>query len=136
MQRDDSKNLLDARFNFGSDFEEYIRKYLSGIDAENDDKYDLLTNKNSKYLFSCYMIFLSMKNIEMLRVGHTKISNNFLGAVKIQERDWQYLIERIVARSENLDLTDEITENIHKLPTKLIKIIKFVFKYRDTTGKY
>ena len=45
MQQDDSEKLLDTKFSFGADFKEQ-----GGIDAENDDKYELLTNKNLKRL--------------------------------------------------------------------------------------
>ena len=50
-QQDDSKKLLGANFSFGGNFQQYVKTYLSGIDLQNDDKLDLLTNKSSKYLF-------------------------------------------------------------------------------------
>ena len=55
------------------------------------------------------MIFLSMKNVGTLRVRHTKISEaEIVRLVEIQKRHWQYLIERLIARAENLDMRDEI----------------------------
>ena len=50
-QQENSKNLLKTRFSYGGDFDQYTRTYLGEIEARNDDKYDLLTNKISKYLF-------------------------------------------------------------------------------------
>ena len=50
-QQDDSKKLLGANFSFGGNFQQYVKTYLSGIDMQNDNKLDLLTNKSSKYLF-------------------------------------------------------------------------------------
>ena len=78
MQQDDSEKLLDTKFSFGADFKE-----PGGIDAENDGKYELLTNKNLKYLFYDYNNFLLMKNIETLRVRHKKISQDFFRLVRL-----------------------------------------------------
>ena len=78
MQQDDSEKLLDTKFSFGADFKEQ-----GGIDAENDGKYELLTNKNLKYLFYDYNDFLLMKNIETLRVRHKKISQDFFRLAKL-----------------------------------------------------
>ena len=107
-QQDDSKKLLDARFTFGGDFEEYITKYPGGINAENDDKYDLLANKNLKYLFYQYHdFFVNEKRWNIKSEAH-KTSEDFVRLVEIQKRHWQYLIERLIARAENLDMRDEI----------------------------
>ena len=58
-----------------------------------------------------------MKKIETLRVRHTKISKDLLVLPKFRKqipdlgkRYLQYLIERLIAREENLDLSDEISE--------------------------
>ena len=52
------------------------------------DKYNILTNKNSKYLFYWYNGFLKSKNIEQIKTRPTKISEDSVRLVKIQERDW------------------------------------------------
>lgn len=46
-----AKKLLRANFSFGGNFQQYVKTYLGGIDMQNDNKLDLLTNKSSKYLF-------------------------------------------------------------------------------------
>ena len=51
MQQDTSKKILNVRIIFGEDFQQYTRKYLAGIKVKIDEKYDITTNKNSKYLF-------------------------------------------------------------------------------------
>ena len=55
-QQGTSKKLLDANFSFCGDFQCYIKEYLGGIDSD-DNKYNALTNKNSKYLFYRYNDF-------------------------------------------------------------------------------
>ena len=59
--------LTNIKFNFGSDFDDNINIYLGGIDAENDDKYNLLTNETSKYLLCRCSDFLMLKNIKVPR---------------------------------------------------------------------
>lgn len=60
------------------------------------------------------MFFLRTKNIERLKIRHSKISNDFVGLVEIQERDWQYLIENFIVRTENFNIKVEITEKESK----------------------
>ena len=50
-QQDTRRKLLYANFIFCSDFKQSIRKCFVEIDSQNDDRYDLLTNKNAKFLF-------------------------------------------------------------------------------------
>ena len=50
------------------------------------------------------------KNIECFKVRYSKISHDFIGPVEIQERDWPYLIEKLKARAEDLDISDKVTE--------------------------
>ena len=97
MQQDDSKKSLDTRFSFGGDSKEHITKYLGRTDAENDGKYELLTINNSKYLFYDYNNFLLIENIEVLRVRHKKVSQDFVS------------LGRLIIRAES-ELKDEITK--------------------------
>lgn len=64
------------------------------------------------------------KNIEPLKIRHSKISNDFVGLVEIQERDWQYLIENFIARRENFNIKVEITEK----ESKTLKEIEINYK--------
>ena len=64
------------------------------------------------------------KNIEPLKIRHSKISNDFVGLVEIQERDWQYLIQYFIARTENFNIKEEIT----KKQSKTLKEIEINYK--------
>lgn len=125
-QQHNRKRLLDADFYFGGKFQEHIRKYLGGIDAQNYNKYDFLTNKNSKVLFYRYNDLLMMKNIEPIKVRRPKIPEDFIGFIEIQERDWQYLIEKPISRAESTyvekvynSLYKSIAENFQEYLTTL-----------------
>ena len=39
------KKLTSCGFSYGGDFSRYINEFLSGIDSEVDDRFDLLTKK-------------------------------------------------------------------------------------------
>ena len=56
---------LDTRFSFGGDSKEHITKYLGRIDTENNGKYELLTNKISKYLFYDYKECFLIENMKI-----------------------------------------------------------------------
>lgn len=47
---------------YGGDFVTYIMEFLIGIDAETDNRFNMLMNKNAKYLFYRYNDFLLSKN--------------------------------------------------------------------------
>lgn len=117
--QDDSKKLLRSNFSFGGNFQQYIKTYLSGIDMQNDNKFHLLTNKSSKYLFYWYSNFVEWKKLPLPKIRHLKISEGFAGLVKIQESSWQYLIENFIA--QNFDLKGKIAE---KEPKSLKEIKK------------
>ena len=62
-QQDQKKKLIDASFSYGGSFSECLTEFLKGIDAEADDRFDMLTNKNVKYLFYGYNDFLLSKGL-------------------------------------------------------------------------
>ena len=43
-QQDEKKELINASFSYNGDFRTYIMEFLMGIDAETDDRFDMLTN--------------------------------------------------------------------------------------------
>ena len=55
-QQDTSKKLLNIAFKTSDNYDEYITNYLDAIENINDDKYDMLTNKSSEFLFYNFMI--------------------------------------------------------------------------------
>ena len=47
-QQDEKKKELPIDFSYDDDYTDYITKYLPSINEVDDDKFDVLTNKNSK----------------------------------------------------------------------------------------
>ena len=49
-QQDKSKQFIPKRISYHYNFEKYIRSYLPSFSIEKIDKFDMLSNKNLKYL--------------------------------------------------------------------------------------
>ena len=50
-QENETKRWIDFEFVLSDDYNDYFMKYLVNIKDGNDKKYDMLTNRNSKFLF-------------------------------------------------------------------------------------
>lgn len=86
---------------YGGDFVTYITEFLIGIDAETDNRFNMLMNKNAKYLFYRYNDFLLSKNRQTISIRHSKIVEDYVAPVAIQNKKWQYLIESLISRVED-----------------------------------
>ena len=58
-QQDETKNLLKIEFDFSDDYHCYIIKFLPSIKDLNDDKFDILTNKNSNFFILQFQFLLT-----------------------------------------------------------------------------
>ena len=52
------KKLVSEEFQFFNGYEDYIMNYLKQIEIESDDVLDMLTHKNTKYLFYQFSQYL------------------------------------------------------------------------------
>ena len=57
-KQDFEKKLTNGDFSYGGVFSRYINEFLSGIDSEADNRFDLLTKKDAKYIFYCFSDYL------------------------------------------------------------------------------
>ena len=55
-----------------------------GIDADTDDRFDILTNKSVKYLFYWYNDFLILKNLPTSSIRYSKIDEDYVAMEEIQ----------------------------------------------------
>ena len=78
----------------------YITGILRRIDAETNDRFDMLTNKNVKYFFYQYNDFLLSKNLPTISIRHSKTVEDYVAIEEIQNINWQYLIESLISRVE------------------------------------
>ena len=99
-QRDELKKIINAQLYCGGLFENYLLEFLTGIDSETDARLDTLSNKNLKYLLYRYNDFLISRGLSTADIRHTKLTANKTIMEKLQNRDWQLLIESLIYKVE------------------------------------
>ena len=77
-----------------------MSEFLPAFGADADAKVDTLTNKSIKYLFYRCNYYLVYKGFEPSPMIHTKLSTDEVVMEKLQNRDWQYLIESLIYKVE------------------------------------
>ena len=61
-QQDERRKKLPVDFPYDDDYTDYITKYLPSINEADNDKFDVLSNKNSKYLFHLFNKYQESRN--------------------------------------------------------------------------
>ena len=99
-QKNTSKKRIIEKLYYGGTFEQHLREFLPAFDADADAKLDTLTNKSIKYLLHIYNEYLVYKGIESFSNIHTKLSADEVVMENLQNRDWQYVIESLIYKTE------------------------------------
>ena len=99
-QQDETKRIIPKRIAYHS-FEKYIKSYLPSFLIEEVEKFDQYSNKNSKYLLYKFNDWIESLGTEKLLIRHTSKAEDSQGLKKIEERDKQFLIEKIIHSVEN-----------------------------------
>ena len=86
-----TKKRIREKLYYGGTFEQYADSYT---------KLDTLTNKSMKYLFYRYNDYLVYKGFDASPIIHTKLSTDEVVMEKLQNRDWQCLIESLIYKVE------------------------------------
>ena len=75
--------------------------------ATKKNKLDILTCKNSKYLFHRYNDILQESNLELKKVKHSVVTDDNIAAEEIQNQNWQYFNESVleVCRAQKIGKT-------------------------------
>ena len=102
-QEDETKKWIDFDFILSDDYNDYFMKYLVNIKDGEDEKYDMLTNKNSKFLFYHFNGYLRQINEPTKPIRHSVVVDDDTTLEILQNKNWQYFIERIlkVCQSNN-----------------------------------
>ena len=100
VQQDELKQIIRKRISYHHSFERYKHKYLSSFLLEEIHKFDMLFNKNPKYLLYKFNDWIESMNAEKILIRHTSNVKDEVGLQKIEEKDKQFLIEKIVPNIE------------------------------------
>ena len=99
-QKGRTKKRIREKLYYDGTFEQYLSEFLPAFDADADAKLDILTKKSIKYLFYRYNDYLVYKGFEPSPIIHTKLSTDEVVMEKLQNGDWQYLIESHIYKVE------------------------------------
>ena len=99
-QQNETKQIVNAKLHYGGSFQEYLRGYLAGINANIDARVDTLKNKNIKYLFYRYNDFVLSRGLGLSQIRHSQVSADEIVMEELQNRNWQYLIESLIYKVE------------------------------------
>ena len=66
-----------------------------------------LTAKNSKFLFYQYDEILKQSNLEVKKVKHSVVTDDYIAIEEIQSQNWQYFVESVLdaCRAKNVSET-------------------------------
>ena len=77
-----------------------MKQFLPAFSQEESEKYDLLANKNSKYLLYKFNNWTESLNAEKIKIRHSSKVKDDIGLITIEEKDNQFLIEKIIGAVE------------------------------------
>ena len=83
------------------DNDDYFMKYLVNIKDGNDENYDMLTSRNSKFLFYHFNDYLRQISEPAKPVRHSVVLNDETALEILQNKDWQHFIERILEECQS-----------------------------------
>ena len=99
-QQNDEAAYVSKKISYRNSFEAYISTFLSDFSIDDQEKFDLLVFKNSKYLFYCFNDFIKAFGNPRYKLLHTRKMLNTVEKKKIEEKNKQFLIEKIIHEVE------------------------------------
>ena len=94
-QQDSSKGMINYDLPFEGSFKDYYKWILNDYNSYEKTKFDLLTLKNTKYLVYRFNDMLKSTGQPMMKIRHSKVTDDYLAGEEIQNQNWQYFIERL-----------------------------------------
>ena len=95
-----NKTITPKRISYHYNFKRYMKQFLPAFSLEESEKYDLLTNKNSKYLLYKFNNWTESLNAEKIKSRHSSKAKDEIYLIKIEEKDNQFLIEIIIGAAK------------------------------------
>ena len=104
---------------------------------DDQEKFDLLAFKNSKYLFYRFNDFVKMYGNPRYKLLHTRKMLDTVGLQKVEEKNKQFLIKKVIlgVEFENAYRQEKKPE-ILKIIEGNYKVARRAYQYRWTVIKY
>ena len=94
-QQNDEAAYVPKNFSNSNTFGKYVTDFLQ-FSIDDQEKFDLLAFKNSKYLFYRFNNFVKMYGNSRYKLLHTRKMLDTVGMQKVEEKNNQFLIEKII----------------------------------------
>ena len=125
-QQNESKQFIPKRISYHYSFEKYMRNYLPSFSIHEIEKLNMLSNKNAKYLLYKFNDWIESLGAEKILIRLSSKVIDIVGLQKIEEKDKQSLIEKIIYEVEKkspyqietekkLEIIIEIEKNLQDL---------------------
>ena len=85
-QQNDEAAYVPKKLSYSSTFEGYISNFLQQFSIGDQEKFNLLSFKNSKYLFYCFNDFIKAYGNPRYKLLHTIKMLDTVGVKKIEEK--------------------------------------------------
>ena len=95
-QQNDETAYVPKKFSFNNTFEKYITSFLQNFSIDDQEKFDLLAFKNSKYLFYRFNDFVKSYGNPRYKLLHTRKMLDSIAMKKVEDKNKQFLIEKII----------------------------------------
>ena len=96
--------LVIYNFTYGDSYKNNLNWLMTGFDSYEKTKLDLLKFKNAEYLFYRFNNFLSESNVQIKKIKHSTVTDDFIAAEEIQNQNWQYYIEQVIEFCHNKEI--------------------------------
>ena len=130
-QQNNEAAYVPKKLSYKNSFEAYIGSFLQSFSIDDQEKFDLLAFKNSKYLFYHFNDFIKAYGNPRYKLLHTRKMLDTVGLKKIEEKNKQFLLEKIIHGIEfdNLYATDsERKPEIIYIIEKNYRIVRTVYQ--------
>ena len=95
-QQNDEAVYVPKNFSYSDTFEKYITSFLQLFSIDDQEKFNLLAFKNSKYLFYRFNDFVKMYGNPRYKLLHTRKMIDTVGQQKVEQKNNQFLIEKVI----------------------------------------
>ena len=109
---------------YNGTFEKYITSFLQNFSIDDQEKFDLLAFKNSKYLFDRFNDFVKMYGNPRYKLLHTKKMLDSKALEKLENKNKQFMIEKII---QGVEFENVYQSNPEQKP-EMIKTIESKYK--------
>ena len=95
-QQNDEAAYVPKKFSYNNSFEKYITTFLQAFSIDDQEKFDLLAFKNSKYLFYRFNDFVKAYGNPRYKLLHIRKMLDSADLKKVEDKNKQFLIEKII----------------------------------------